>query len=76
MTPFLKEYGIPVFLVSFVIGVMAAAVFVAVMEARNSEACLAAGYPEARWPAPFGPVYCVKRVDLTDVVVPLSEVRR
>lgn len=35
--------------------------------------CLANGYPDARQDFMLR-VYCVKRVDQTDVVVPLSEV--
>jgi hypothetical protein len=37
--------------------------------------CLAAGYPEAKV-LMLGGSYCVKRVEQTDVVVPLSEVKR
>ena len=72
----LPEYAVTVLFVSFVVGALAMAAFVVIADGRNTEACLAAGYPSMRWPTPFGPVYCVKRVDLTDVVVPLSEVRR
>jgi hypothetical protein len=36
--------------------------------------CLAAGYPEYR--VTFNGTYCVKRVDQTDVVVPIEQTRR
>ena len=47
---------------------------------RNMKAdteCLAAGYPQSKViSAGLGPAYCIKRIDQTDVVVPLSEVER
>jgi hypothetical protein len=45
-----------------------------VADARADAACLRAGYPSARIDWSLN-AYCVKRVDQTDVVVPLSTVR-
>jgi hypothetical protein len=62
-------------LVTFVVGFFVVAVFAATRDYRYQQACLRSGYPEARW---FlgGQAYCVKRVNQTDVVVPLDQVRR
>jgi hypothetical protein len=45
-----------------------------VADVRADAACLRAGYPSARIDWSLN-AYCVKRVDQTDVVVPLSTVR-
>ncbi len=44
-----------------------------IMQAKVERRCLRAGHPRGdfRW---IGPDYCIKRVDQTDVVIPLSEV--
>jgi hypothetical protein len=39
-----------------------------------NRACLKAGYPEAKIDFTFNQ-YCIKRVDQTDVVVPLKEIK-
>ncbi len=44
-----------------------------VAQARTESACLRAGYPSASVDV-FLNRYCVKRVDQTDIVVPLSDV--
>jgi hypothetical protein len=46
-----------------------------VVQARTEAACLRAGYPGASVDV-FLNQYCVKRVDQTDVVVPLEDVKR
>lgn len=41
---------------------------------RLARRCLAAGYPYSRWSL-TGPNYCVKRLDNSDVVVPVENAR-
>lgn len=41
---------------------------------RLSQECNAAGYPTVKWD-PFGPDYCMKRDDYSDVVVDVTKLR-
>jgi hypothetical protein len=54
--------------------VSAVAIFGYVRLSAQTE-CLAAGYPGSALSL-YLEVYCIKRVDQTDVVIPLSEVSR
>jgi hypothetical protein len=58
-----------------VVGVIIAGIcaLAAVTDYNAMETCLAAGYPEYKWGG--GTIYCIKRVNQSDVVVPLSQVR-
>ena len=42
---------------------------------RTERACLRAGWPRADWRW-IGPSYCIRRVNQTDVVVPLDSAAR
>lgn len=70
----LEDYGVWILFVllgaAFVFAITAV-----VMDARATTACLRAGYPSAKLDWTFN-TYCIKRVEQTDVVMPLSEARR
>jgi hypothetical protein len=62
-------------IVAAVVVLIVPLVVLGVVTARTEAACLRAGYPSATVDV-FLNRYCVKRVDQTDVVVPLSDVAR
>ena len=68
-----REYGIGGLVVfASIVAFFALVVVTFVVETRASARCLAAGYPESKTTVGFAS-YCVKRVDQTDVVVPLAD---
>ncbi len=62
-------------MVVFMLSAVGGTVFVEIVKAGTRRQCLAAGYPQASqdWTLKG---YCIKRVDQTDVVVALSELRK
>jgi len=61
----------------FVVGVLAAVIVAGmfgVAQWSASNACTRAGYPQSRVLVPSFTAYCIKRVNQTDTVVPLSQV--
>ena len=61
-----------------ILGIAAGSFAVAIRETSVKRRCHDAGFPDVRFAGlfePFGPAYCVKRVDQTDSVVALERVR-
>jgi len=54
--------------------IIAFAVFAGYERTVTKNACLRAGYPEA-WVTPSLDKYCIKRVDQSDVVTPLEQIK-
>jgi hypothetical protein len=69
-----REYWPEVVIVATALAIVVLVVALAVFHARIDAQCLRAGYPGSTYDYALN-AYCVKRVDQTDVVVPLSEVR-
>ena len=59
----------------FLLGVLAILVTYLIVSARAEKACLKLGYRETSLSWTLEP-YCVRRVNQTDEVVPLSDARR
>lgn len=70
-----EDWMITIGVIIICILVMIIPIAAGIRYAQVKRACLALGYPDAQMDWTFE-AYCTKRVDQTDVVVPLKEVLR